>query len=179
MCLTPLMLFFFGAFVAKHCLYINLCYPARPPANSVAIYWLSIFVCSLWLPAVLILALFEETTMIIDLKNDILFSTIAFGLGFIWFLVLPSWNPFVCSECTAEMQQGAAPRLSSQANPKIINHPPPPHRGDRTCVMCLDHEAVPATVFECGHDVTCRDCFHQFMAYGHLQCPRCHARRVY
>lgn len=173
------MLFFFGAFVAKHRLYISLYYPARSPAKSVAIFWLSMFVFMLSLPAVLVLGLFEQTITVVVLKFCILLIMIAFGFGFLLFSLHPSWNPFVCAECTAEMQHGAAPRLSSQANPKIINHPPPPHRGDRTCVMCLDHEAVPATVFECGHDVTCRDCFHQFMAYGHLQCPRCHARRVY
>lgn len=55
----------------------------------------------------------------------------------------------------------------------------PDHKGDRTCVMCLDCEAAPVSIFQCGHDFACRGCFTGFMAHGHAKCPRCNAGRAY
>lgn len=70
-------------------------------------------------------------------------------------------------------------RFRHETSARPIAFSLPDHKGDRTCVMCLDCEATPASIFKCGHDFACRGCFIGFMAHGHAKCPRCNAERAY
>lgn len=117
--------------------------------------------------------IFFDETPDIPRKDDLTFAFICSNAFFIAFNFFPSLNPFSCSECNLMKDTSAV------LNKKFADNPLPAHKGDRTCVWCFADDSAEASVFECGHDVACRDCFHIFMAHGHKRCLRCGAKRVY
>lgn len=162
----------YGGFCQKHYQIMTSHYPFRPPAKHVAVVVSPLIFGVVYSIMLAILFFFDETPDI-PRKDDLTFAFICSNAFFIAFNFFPSLNPFSCSECNLMKDTSAV------LNKKFADNPLPAHKGDRTCVWCFADDSAEASVFECGHDVACRDCFHIFMAHGHKRCLRCGAKRVY
>jgi hypothetical protein len=184
-CLSAL----FGAFFEKHHHMIenhHLYLSRGAHIRSVAVFHLSMLFLALGVPVLAILTFVVEKDATYNFKD--IWTIIHFSIyaSVLFFKIFPSINPFLSCSCMAETTE-FRPRLDMVEAPQNViasktvrsDKPVPEHRGDKTCVVCYASTSVNASIYECGHNMTCRKCLPGFIAHGWERCPRCKARRCY
>lgn len=75
---------------------------------------------------------------------------------------------------------GQMPALQTYLNKfgrKPIPATIPKHRGDDTCIWCLDAPAADFSPYVCGHNIVCRECYPHWERGERRCCERCNQPR--